>query len=76
MNPNLNQAVRDAVDLVNSNAGHTSVHLMFHDDSSALDFIANSARLQGPMFEFNAGFETYGGRIDELSDIRFEIINR
>lgn len=76
MIPKLDQAVRQAVDLVNSHAGQTSVHLLFNDDPTELDFIANSARLQGPLFEFKAGFETYGGRVDELSDIRFEIIDR
>lgn len=76
MKPNLNQAVRQAVELVNLHGGHTSVKLRFSDDPNSLDFIANSAKLQGPLFEFNAGFETYGGRVDELSEIRFEVIDR
>jgi hypothetical protein len=74
MGVELRRAVAKAVDLVNSHSGQTSVHLRFVNDPSAIDFIANSARLQGAAFEFQAGFETYGGSVDELSEIRTEVL--
>ena len=74
MNPELRRAVAQAVDLVNSHSGQTSVHLRFADDPAAIDFVANAARLQGATFEFQAGFETYGGSVEELSEIKTEVI--
>jgi hypothetical protein len=76
VSPELRRAVMQAVDLVNSHSGKTSVHLRFADDPAAIDFVANSARMQGGKFEFQAGFETYAGSVEELSDIRTEVIGR
>jgi hypothetical protein len=72
----LRRAVAEAIALVNSHSGHTSVHLRFVNDPSEIDFIANSGRLQGTAFEFQAGFETYAGSVDELSEIKTEVIGR
>ena len=74
MNQELRRAIAQAVDLVNSHSGQASVHLRFANDPSAIDFIANSARLQEGRFEFQAGFETYGGSLEELSEISTEVI--
>ncbi|MFQ5806899.1 MAG: hypothetical protein ACE5I3_10660 [Phycisphaerae bacterium] len=74
MSVELRRAVAQAVDLVNSHSGETSVQLRFAGDRSELDFVANSARLQGAIFEFQAGFETYGGSVEELSEIKTEVI--
>lgn len=65
----LNSAVAEAVSLVNRHSGETSIHLCFADDPAGIDFIANAARLDNGRFEFQAGFETYGGAIDELANI-------
>lgn len=72
--PELQRAVRSAVSLVNSHAGQTWVHLRFSDDSGDVDFVANAARISDGRFEFQAGFETYGGSVHELSEIRAEVI--
>jgi hypothetical protein len=72
----LRRAVMQAVDLVNTHSGQTSVHLRFAHEPVDVDFVANSAQMQGERFEFQAGFETYGGKIDELSDIKTEVIGR
>ena len=74
MNPELHRAVANAVNLVNSHSGHTCVRLRFCDEPSEIDFVANSASIEGATFEFQAGFETYGGSLEELSDIRTEVI--
>lgn len=70
----LHRAVKQAVELVNAHSGQTSVHLRFADDPADIDFVANSARMLGEKFEFQAGFETYGGSVEELSDIKTEVI--
>jgi hypothetical protein len=70
----LRRAVMQAVDLVNAHSGQTSVHLRFADEPTTIDFVANAARMQGGTFEFQAGFETYGGSVEELSDIKTEVI--
>jgi hypothetical protein len=72
----LRRAVMQAVDLVNAHSGQTSVHLRFANEPVDIDFVANSARIQGEKFEFQAGFETYGGTVAELSDIKTEVIGR
>jgi hypothetical protein len=74
MDPRLHHAVVRAVDVVNSHSGHTTVHLRFAEDLADVDFVANSAKLHGVTFEFQAGFETYGGSVDELSEIKTEVI--
>ena len=74
MGVELRRAVAKAVDLVNSHSGHTSVHLRFAGDPTAIDFVANSAQLRGGRFEFQAGFETYGGSVEELSEISTQVI--
>jgi hypothetical protein len=74
MTVELQRAVANAVTLVNSNSGQTCVRLRFSDDSPEIDFVANAARCDRGNFEFQAGFETYGGSVEELSDIRAEII--
>ena len=66
----LHRAVMQAVELVNAHSGQTSVHLRFADDPADIDFVANSATMLGERFEFQAGFETYGGSVEELSDIK------
>jgi hypothetical protein len=77
MKTDLQRAVMDAVNLVNTYSGQTSVRLLFNsDEMPELDFVANSAILRGHQFEFTAGFETYGGSIEELLDIRAEVIDR
>jgi hypothetical protein len=76
MNPELGRAVAQAVDVVNSHSGHASVHLRFAGDPDGIDFVANSARLLEGRFEFQAGFETYRGSVDELSEITTELIAR
>ena len=76
MSSELRRAVMQAVELVNTHAGQTSVSLRFADDPADVNFVANSARLQGITFEFQAGFETYGGSVEELSDIKTEVIGR
>jgi hypothetical protein len=62
------------VNLVNSHAGQTCIHLRFADDSGDIDFVANAARFSNGSFEFQAGFETYGGNVEELAEIRAEVI--
>lgn len=74
MSPELRRAVASAVDLVNSHSGQTCVRLRFTGEPSEVNFVANSARLRGVTFEFQAGFETYGGSVEELSDISTEVI--
>ena len=76
MDPALPLAVAKAVEVVNTHSGQTTVHLRFANDPYDLDFIANAARLQDGRFEFQAGFETYGGSVEELSEIKTEIIAR
>jgi len=72
----LMQAVETAVDVVNTHSGLACVHLRFAEDIDEVDFVANSASLQNGYFKFQAGFDTYGGNVAELSDIRTEIIAR
>lgn len=67
-------AVNEAVKVVNANAGKTCVHLQFAGDPSGLDFVANSATVHGGSFEFQAGFETYGGSVEELAGVRADVI--
>ena len=50
MSQELRRAVMQAVNLVNAHSGQTSVHLRFADDPAAVDFVANSARIQGERF--------------------------
>ena len=70
----MQSAVMDAVNLVNRHSGQTAVRLQFSSDDVEIDFIANSATCKGGAFEFTAGFETYGGRVDELTDIQVRLI--
>ena len=76
MNPELRRAVADAVELVNSHSGRTCVSLRFSQEPTVINFVANAARMHGEAFEFQAGFETYGGQLEELSEIRTELIKR
>jgi hypothetical protein len=73
-NPRIHQAVADAVNLVNHHRGVTSVKLLFNDDPTAVDIVANSARIFGDTFEFVAGFESYGGSFSELRGIEARVI--
>ncbi|MGE3182545.1 MAG: hypothetical protein AB7N71_13015 [Phycisphaerae bacterium] len=70
----IRQAVADAVELVNANAGSATVHLHFRGEPG-FDFIANSARFAGDDFEFSCGFETFSGSVAEIDDIRAEVIH-
>ncbi|TWT44259.1 hypothetical protein RAS1_06690 [Phycisphaerae bacterium RAS1] len=72
----LKQAVADAVNLVNAHSGKATIRLRFASDglSDELDFVANSARLNGDMFTFVSGFETFGGKVAELAGISAEVI--
>ena len=71
----LRKAVTDAVELVNSHSGAASVRLEFNSESvPPIHFVANSGSFEGENFVFTAGFETYGGSVDELKDIRAELI--
>ena len=74
MDPRLRTAVEQAVNVVIAHAGQTTVHLRFSGDPGGVDFVANAARIQGASFEFQSGFDTYGGSVDELSDIKTEVI--
>lgn len=75
MNPDMRRAVADAVSLVNTHSGHTAIRLLFASGADPeVDFVANSAVLRGKTFEFTAGFETYGGSVDELSEISATVI--
>lgn len=72
----IQRAVSDAVQLVNTHSGQASVHLCFQSrELPEVDFVANSASLQGDRFRFTAGFETFDGTVAELSDIRTELID-
>ncbi len=71
----LRKAVTDAVDLVNSHSGAASVRLEFNSETvPPVDFVANSGSVDGGHFTFTAGFETYGGSVEELKGIRAELI--
>ena len=70
----LGSAIADAVEVVNAHAGQTRVLLTFSDDPQELDFVANSARLDGAAFVFQAGVDSYSGSVEELLDIRTEVI--
>ena len=74
MDPRIRSAVANAVDLVNANAGRATVHLLFHGEPE-LDFVANAARLEGDIFKFEAGIEAFSGTVDELAEIRAELVN-
>jgi hypothetical protein len=71
---NVQEAVKDAVNLVNLHSGRTCVRLQFAGDAEPIDFVANAARMTEGRFEFQAGFETYRGLITELSDINAQLI--
>lgn len=75
MRPQMQQAVSDAVEMVNTQPGLTCVRLRFADDPYEVDFVANAAAFTAGRFEFKAGFETYEGAVDELSEIRAELIS-
>lgn len=71
----IKDAVASAVDLVNRHPGEASIVLRFGGvDVPEIDFVANSARLEGERFMFTAGFEKFDGSVRELSDIRAELI--
>ena len=70
----IRRAVADAVELVNTHAGKAAVHLLFKGEDE-IDFIANSARIEGDQFEFASGFESFTGSVGELSRIRAELIS-
>jgi hypothetical protein len=72
--PSLQQAVADAVRLVNAHSGQACVRLQFNADVAEVDLVANSASLQGDRFQFTAGFQTVDGTIGELANIRTEVI--
>ena len=74
--PELQRAVANAVDLVNRHSGETTVRLRFRseDPQPEVDFVANSASFDEGAFVFTAGFETYSGSIQDLTDIRTELI--
>lgn len=74
MGTELNRAVADAVQLVNGNAGQICVRLRFADDTPEIDFIANAARIEGSIFEFTAGYESYSGDVAELAHINAHVI--
>ncbi len=72
----LQRAVSHAVNLVNTHSGNASIMLRFKDsDGADIDFVANSARLDGEKFLFTAGYEEYAGLIEELSAIEARLIN-
>lgn len=72
----LRKAVSDAVDLVNSHSGATSVRLEFKVAGlPPLDFVANSGIFEGDRFMFTAGFERYDGSIRDLKHIHAELIS-
>ncbi|MGD8453961.1 MAG: hypothetical protein PVJ57_19265 [Phycisphaerae bacterium] len=74
-NPDLAADLANAVHLVNAHSGQAAVCLRFASgEADELDFIANSAAMQGDQFEFTAGIETYTGRVAELAEVRAEVI--
>ncbi len=75
MKPEIQRAIASAVDLVNTHSGQACVRLRFLDDPEELELVANSASLRGNTFEFVAGFETYGGSVEELRSVQAELIN-
>lgn len=75
MHPELQIAVKQAVETVNAHAGMTAVRLRFVDDDSEIDFIANSAAYRDGGFEFQAGIQRYEGLVAELAEIRTDVIN-
>lgn len=70
----LRKAVVDAVSLVNTHSGQAAVTLRYNADDYPVDFVANSGAFQGDKFVFTAGFEQYAGTLDQLADIRAELI--
>ena len=74
---NMQSAVASAVKLVNDHAGQAAIRLRFNStELSEVDFVANSASLQGERFVFTAGFESFGGTLSELADIHAALISR
>lgn len=72
----LQRALQDAVSLVNLHAGNTCVRLRFNEDPDALyEFMASSASFQNGAFEFRAGIESYVGSVEELAEIRSEVVS-
>lgn len=71
----LTRAVAEAVNVVNSHQGETTVWLRFaNGDPEEFDFVANAAKLTGNSFEFQAGYDTFSGTVDELREIRVQVI--
>ena len=72
----IHTALRQAVRTVNDHAGETCVHVRFANDPQVIDFVADAARLIDGAFEFQAGFETLSGSVDEIESISAEMIGR
>jgi hypothetical protein len=71
----LSRAVAEAVNVVNSHQGETTVWLRFAEsETEEFDFVANAAKLTGNSFEFMAGYDTFAGTVDELKEIRVQVI--
>ncbi len=70
----LKRALNEAVEMVNGHSGATTVRLEY-DGSPPIDFVANSGSFEGESFVFTAGFETYGGTLDQLRDVRARLIS-
>lgn len=71
---NLKKALNEAVRLVNGHSGATTVRLEY-DGAPPIDFVANSGSFEGENFVFTAGFETYGGTLDQLRNVRAQLIS-
>jgi hypothetical protein len=76
-NPQLHQAVADAVRLVNNYSGQTNVRIRFRaGEPTDVDLVANTASLHGDRFTFTAGFQTVDGTVAELAGIQADVIGR
>lgn len=72
----IHAALLRAVRTVNDHAGETCVHVRFANDPEPIDFVADAARLVDGAFEFQAGFETLSGSVNEIESISAETIGR
>lgn len=70
----IRRAVADAVALVNKRPGRTMVRLRFAEDALEVDFVANSAKLEGERFTFMSGVEAYEGNLREIAEASAQAI--
>ncbi|MFO0837513.1 MAG: hypothetical protein U1D55_03235 [Phycisphaerae bacterium] len=72
----LREALEQAVNTVNRNAGQTCVRLRFRSEElPELEIMASAASLRGDAFIFQSGLERFDGQVAELADVRAEVIH-